>query len=65
MLDTYPDVLTAREVAEILRLSTRAVYEYLDSGAIPSFRLRRPDGSPGRRVFILKKTLLEYMEGER
>lgn len=61
MLNQYPDVLTVKEVAGILRLSPRAVYGYIERGAIPSFRLKSETGKPIRRVFVPKQALIDYM----
>ncbi len=61
MLETYPDVLTVKEVAEILRMSPRAIYKHVEQGAIKSFRLKAADGRPVKRVFVPKKALLDYM----
>jgi DNA-binding transcriptional MerR regulator len=62
MLDNYQDILTVREVADILRVTPRAVYNYIDIGAIHSFRLKDASGRPARRVFVPKQALLDYME---
>lgn len=64
MLEDYKDVLTVDEVADILRMSRRSVYAYIEAGAIHSFRLRNAAGRPMRKVFIPKQSLLDYMEGE-
>lgn len=62
-LSEYSDVLSAAEVAQILRVSKRAVYDYLDSGALYSFRLTTNAGRPMRHVFIPKQALLDYIQG--
>lgn len=62
MLEQYPDVLTVDEVAQILRVSKRMVYTYLQEGALPYFRLKTASGRAMRRIFIPKKALLQYLE---
>jgi excisionase family DNA binding protein len=54
-LDELPDVLTAPEVARILRLGRNTVYEYLRTGAIPSIRI-------GRRLLIPKAAVQRLLE---
>lgn len=63
MLENYKDVLTVDEVADILRMSRRSVYAYIDAGAIRSFRLRNAAGREMRKVFVPKQAILDYMEG--
>ena len=38
MFDDYPDILTPKDVGEMLRLGKNTVYEYLTTGQIKSFR---------------------------
>lgn len=64
MLESYPDILTVPEVATILRVSDRTVYEYCYKGAIRHFRLKNRAGKELRRVFIPKQGLLDYLEGD-
>ena len=39
MFEEYPDILTAREVMEILGISKNAFYKMINNGTIPAFRL--------------------------
>lgn len=57
-LDELPDVLTADEVAEVLRVGRNTVYDCVRTGAIPSVRL-------GRRLLVPKAALLRLLEGAR
>lgn len=63
MLEAYPDVLTVKEAAKILRMSERMVYVCIDEGAIRAFRLKTASGKPMRRWFIPKQHLVDYLEG--
>lgn len=53
-LDGYPPLLTVKEVAAILGVSSRTVSRLCEKGEIPSSKI-------GRAVRIPKKALLEYM----
>ncbi|MCD8154494.1 MAG: helix-turn-helix domain-containing protein [Clostridiales bacterium] len=57
MLDEYLDVLTVKDVAEVLRLSRRSVMHLLHDGDL---RYRKI----GRIYRISKKALLDYLECE-
>jgi len=63
MLEAYPDVLTVKEAAKILRISERMVYLCIEEGAIKAFRLKTASGRPMRRWFIPKHHLVNYLEG--
>ncbi len=39
MLDKYPDILTAEEVAELLRLNVRTVIKLANQGRLPFFKI--------------------------
>lgn len=52
--EELPDVLTAEEVARVLRLGRNTVYDCLRSGEIPSVRI-------GRRLLIPKAALLQML----
>lgn len=58
LLDNYPDVITPTEAKEILRIGKNKIYELLNSSEIPSFRF-------GRKIFIYKKSLIEYLEQDK
>lgn len=49
-----PDVLSATEVAQTLRVNIKTVYEQLHSGAIPSVRV-------GREYRVAKESLIDYL----
>lgn len=57
-LYAYPDALTAAEVAEILRVSTKTVYKLLREGVIPSVCI-------GREKRIAKRHLIDYLCQQR
>ena len=51
-----PEVLTTPEACEFLRIDKRTYYDLVESGQIKARRL-------GRGYKVLKKTLVEFMEG--
>lgn len=55
MKSTLEDMLTADEVAELLGLNRKTVYEYATAGEIPCKRL-------GRRLLFYKPTILAWLE---
>jgi excisionase family DNA binding protein len=63
MLEQYQDILSPDDAAEILGVTRRAVYDYVKSGALGSFTMKRADGRTVRKVFIPKQALLDYMGG--
>jgi hypothetical protein len=63
MLENYPDILKVEDVASILRVSSQDVNYYLKHEALRSFRFKYPDGREGRRRWVPKQALIEYMEG--
>ena len=58
MLESYPDVLTPKETAEILNVSPNHIYVSMRNGTIKSFRL-------GGAIRIAKKDLIELIEKKR
>lgn len=54
MFDDYPDVLTAKEVIEILGLGKNMVYELLNSGKLHGVRI-------GRNWRITKQALSTFL----
>ena len=53
----YPDLLTTKEAAELLRVHIRTLHRMIARGDIPTFRL------PGGRDFRIKKSdLLAALE---
>jgi excisionase family DNA binding protein len=55
MLQNYPDVLTVKETAAVLRLGKNKTYELINNGTIPHIKL-------GRKVLVPKKKVLELLE---
>ena len=62
-LTDMPDMLTVREVAEFLRVTPRAVYEYIDNGALPKCQLITAAGHPMRRLWVPNSALIDLMGG--
>lgn len=56
-LKNYPDALTAKEVAEILRISVKTTYKLINEKAIPSIKV-------GREKRIAKTHLIEYLQNK-
>lgn len=54
-LRSYPDALTVADVAEILQVSTKTVYNKIKVGKLFSVRL-------GRENRISKSSLMNYMQ---
>lgn len=54
MFQNYPDVLTAQEVQQALRIGRAGVYKLLASGALECFKL-------GNTYRIPKDSLISYM----
>lgn len=54
-LKSYPDALTVADVAEILQISTKTVYNKIKTGKLFSVRL-------GRENRISKSSLMNYMQ---
>lgn len=57
MLKDYPDVLTPPEVMEILEIGRNLLYQSMQDGTIPAFRI-------GKKMWrVLKKDLIDYVTG--
>lgn len=54
MLENYKDVLTVKEVLEVLPVGKNSLYRLLKEEKIKSFR-------PINKILILKKDLIEYL----
>ena len=54
MFDDYPDILSAEEAAEALRIRENAIYRLLNKGELKAFK-------NGRRWLIPKETLKIYV----
>ena len=55
-LKSYSMALTVKEVSEILRVSTKLVYRYINEGTIPAVRI-------GRENRVPKPELIAFMRG--
>lgn len=55
MFDDYPDVLSAEEAAEALRVRENAIYQLLNEGKLKAFK-------NGRTWRIPKDALKEYIK---
>ncbi len=53
----YPDALTVKEVAEILRICTKTAYKLINENTIPSVRI-------GRESRVLKRDLMCYLRAK-
>lgn len=54
MLEQYPDIMTAYDVAEALFIGKNRVYELLEEGSLKAFRI-------GRVWKIPRAAVLEYI----
>ena len=57
MLELYSDVLTVKDVQQILRIGRSKAYFLIQSGRIPAIRI-------GNAIRIPKERLLEFMQHE-
>lgn len=56
MLEEYPDFMTIREAREALGISKSTIYELIQDGKVPAFRL-------GQKLWRIRKdNLLEYLK---
>ena len=53
-LETMPDVMDARQLAEVLRISKAGAYNLLNSLDFPTLRI-------GGRKLVMKQDLLEWL----
>lgn len=54
MLENYKDVLTARELCEVLPLGRCKIYELLRAGTIRNIKV-------GKKIIIPKEYVLEFL----
>jgi excisionase family DNA binding protein len=54
MFEQYPEVVTAAEVAAMLRIGRNSAYDIIRSGAIPSIKA-------GRSLRMAKSAVAEYL----
>lgn len=57
MFDEYGDLITVKELCEMLSIGKNAAYSLLGSGAIKAFRINRVWKIP-------KKSVVEYVIGQ-
>jgi len=50
----YPPVLSAKDVAEVLGLNSKTVYEYLQSGELPAYHI-------GSKWVIVRDEVVEHI----
>lgn len=55
-MSAEPEVLTVPQVAELLGLSTKTVYDHAGAGNIPHRRV-------GRRLLFSRRAILRWLEG--
>lgn len=55
MLEQYPDVLTVRDLSEILRINESTAYAMLQNNVIPHRRI-------GKAYRIAKTAVIHYLE---
>jgi excisionase family DNA binding protein len=57
MLKDYPDVLTTKEVQDILFIGKNTLYSFLNEGRIEGFRV-------GRHWRVSKDSMISYIKNE-
>ena len=55
MLEDYPDVLTTREVMEILDITKNLLYELIHTKQLPAYRIGK------KKWRINKNSLIDYL----
>ncbi len=61
MLVDLPDVITAKEIAQFLRVNPNTVYEMFKCGKIKSFG----GGANGKSIRCMKTDFIAWLDGER
>lgn len=56
MLENYPDVLTSRDIMEILNIDKSLLYELLQSRQIPAYRIGN------KKWRVNKDSFIEYLK---
>ncbi len=56
MLENYPDVLTSRDIMEILSIDKSLLYELLQSRQIPAYRIGN------KKWRVNKDSFIEYLK---
>lgn len=55
MYNSYPDVVTVKQLCEMLRIGRNTAYALLQSGEIKSVRI-------GRKYLIPKRCVIQYVQ---
>ncbi len=55
--DALPEIMTVKELASILRLNVKTVYESIANGEIPGCK------RIGRNIRISRRTVLDWLHG--
>lgn len=58
MLNDYPDVMTVKQVAEVLHIGVNSVYMLLNNKVIGSRRI-------GKKYIIPKSCVIDYLQSAR
>ena len=58
MFRNYPDILTVKQVCEMLNIGRNNAYELVRSGAIKSVTI-------GRRIRIPKENIIRFVESDK
>lgn len=59
MLNNYPEILTPRDIMQILQLSKNTVYSMLNNSTLPAYRI-----GIGKICRINKADLIDYLQKE-
>ncbi len=57
MFDEYKDIITVKELCQMLRISKNTAYELIHSGQIKSIKVKR-------QIRISKQSIISYLENE-
>ena len=57
MFDEYKDIITVKELCQMLRISKNTAYELIHSGQIKSIKVKR-------QIRIPKQSIISYLENE-
>lgn len=54
MFNNSPDMLTVRQVADLLRIGRNTAYELVRAGLVPSIKI-------GRQIRVSKQAVIDYI----
>lgn len=57
MFEEYKDIITVKELCQMLRISKNTAYELIHSGQIKSIKVKR-------QIRISKQSIISYLENE-